>query len=100
MPADLYWDHDEADDHVSDAQMHYKSVHSWSVEVSSFEQGNENWKTEVKLLSRLITFDSADHASFQIKWATTQSLSITTLVLFPILCFSYLITIFIHLIGT
>ena len=49
MPTDLYRDHDEADNHIRDAQMHNKPVNSGSVELSSLEQGDENWKIQEKL---------------------------------------------------
>ena len=42
VPADLHGDYDEADNHIRDAQMHYKPVDSRSVELSSLEQGDEN----------------------------------------------------------
>ena len=48
VPADLYWDHDETDNHIRDTQMHYKSVDSGPVEVSSLEQCNEDWKNQHK----------------------------------------------------
>ena len=49
VPPDLYRDHDEADNHIRDAQMHNKLVNSGSVELSSLEQGDENWKIREKL---------------------------------------------------
>ena len=49
VPADLYGDHDEADNHVGNTQMHNKSVDSGPVELSSLEQGDENWKIQEKL---------------------------------------------------